>query len=87
MAFAHEFQWWVGEVIAIDKEQDDAKINVMYPPGPAQQFFWQDEEKMWTSITNILKIVSFSTSTKISDYVITKELSNELDIILDNNFG
>ena len=87
VAFASELQWWIAEVLAIDKEQDDVKLNVMHPPGPAEHFYWPDTETMWTSTTNVLKIISFSTSPKIPEFTITKELSDELDLPLDCNFG
>ena len=66
--------WWVGLVTQVDLEQDDVKVQFIFPRGPHKTFNWlETEDSCYVSIKNILCQISSSTTTTGRTYKITDE--------------
>lgn len=44
IACIYDNKWWIGNVIEVSVEENDALINFMHPPGPAYSFYWPERQ-------------------------------------------
>ena len=65
----YEGTWWIGIVMEIDKEQNDACIKFMHPHGPARSFHWPEQEDVcWVPMVHILVKISVPSTTTGRQY-------------------
>jgi hypothetical protein len=55
VACVYDGQWWLGNIVELCKDNNDAKVSFMHPHGPAMSFFWPTtEDDCWVPIVHIL---------------------------------
>ena len=65
----YEQHWWVGIILEVDTEQDDAKVKFMHPAGPAWSFYWPDVDDIcFIPNIDILMKVDVPTTTSGRQY-------------------
>ena len=55
IACIYDGQWWLGNILEVCTENNDAKVSFMHPHGPATSFFWPTKiDDCWVPIVHIL---------------------------------
>ena len=55
VACVYDGHWWLGNVVDICTDNNDAKLSFMHPHGPAAAFFWPTTiDKCWVPTVHIL---------------------------------
>lgn len=64
VACVYDGEWWLGNVLEICTDNNDAKISFMHPHGPAASFFWPlTEDICWVPTAHLLCHVSVPSTT------------------------
>ena len=43
VACCYNFKWWIGIILSINEEWQDAEVKFLHPHGPAEKFFWPQD--------------------------------------------
>ena len=55
IACIYDSRWWIGQVLDIDEEEGDVRVQFMWPHGPRKQFSWPHRDDICdVPFTNIL---------------------------------
>lgn len=58
IACIYDGHWWLGNVIQLSDQFEDAEIKFMHPHGPSASFKWpQKDDKCWVPFTHVLCMI------------------------------
>lgn len=74
----YDGKWWLGNILEINAEYEDVKVQFMHPPGPAASFHWPVREDVcWVPNAHILCRIQVPTTTRRGRQYKLEEKSRE----------
>ena len=66
----YENTWWIGLVMEIENEQNDACGKFMHPHSPGRSFHWPERDDIWVPMVHILDKINVPSTTPGRQYIL-----------------